>query len=103
MRMLTVKRKWSLIECASRIRLYVQCHESAATHQIDGKNFKEYPLKNGKSVTAEIVADQETQVYVESSTMQAAYLVPAGADDVTLVAKPHYNLAQGNPFTIERE
>lgn len=103
MRQLTVKRKWSLIECASRIRLYIQCHESAATHQIDGKNFKEYPLKNGKSVTAEIVADEETQVYIESSTMQVSYRVPAGEDDVTLLAKPHYNPAQGNPFVIERQ
>ena len=42
MRKLSVKRKWSIIECASKIYLYVQCPEEYATHNIDGKNFREY-------------------------------------------------------------
>lgn len=40
MRKLSVKRKWSIIECASKIYLYVQCPEEYATHNIDGKNFR---------------------------------------------------------------
>ena len=101
MRKLNVKRKWSICECASRIYLYVQCPAEYATHSIDGKNFREYRLKNGKTITADIF-DEETTVYVESSTMRVSYTIAEGTEDVTLLTKPHYNPMQGNPFTIEK-
>ena len=101
MRKLSVKRKWSIIECASKIYLYVQCPEEYATHNIDGKNSREYRLKNGKTVTTDIF-DEETLIYIDSSTMNVSYTVAAGTEDVNLLAKPHYNFAQGNPFTIEK-
>ena len=99
MRKLTVKRKWSLVECASRIRLYIQCPADIASCTIGDKFYREYPLKNGKSVTADIL-DEPTGILIESSTMQTFYTVPEGNVDLTLIAKPHYNLAQGNPFTF---
>lgn len=100
MRKLTVKRKWSFIECASRITLFVQCDEpDAAVKGDDGKFFKAMPLKNGKTVTTEI-PDDETMIFVESSTMQARYTVPAGTEDVTITAKPEYSPMEGNPFTL---
>ena len=101
MRKLNVKRKWSICECASKINLYIQCPEEYATHNIDGKNFREYRLKNGKTVTADIF-DEETKIYIESSTMQVSYTIEAGTEDINLLAKPHYNPMQGNPFTIEK-
>lgn len=100
MRKLTVKRKWSIIECASRITLFVQCDEENATVAgNDGRFFVTMPLKNGKAVTVDI-SDDATTVFVESSTMQATYTVPAGTADVTLIAKPEYSPAEGNPFTF---
>ena len=36
MRKLTLKRKWSLIECGSRIFYYVQCAEQDATVELKG-------------------------------------------------------------------
>lgn len=101
MRKLTVKRKWSIIECASKINLYVQCPEEYATHHIDGKNFKEYRLKNGKTVEVDIF-DEETLIYIDSSTMSVSYTIAAGTENVNLIAKPKYSPAQGNPFTIEK-
>ena len=101
MRKLSVKRKWSLCECASRIYLYIQCPEEYATHNIDGKDFIQYRLKNGKTVIADIL-DEQTAVYIESSTMSVSYTVEEGSEDVTLLAKPSYNPMKGNPFTIEK-
>lgn len=102
MRKLSVKRKWSIVECASKIRLFVQCDDESATHKIDGKPFREYALKNGKTVTCEI-GDEETAVLIASSTMQAEYTVAAGTQDVELETKPKYNPMQGNPFIIEKK
>lgn len=99
MRKLNVNRKWSIIECGSRITLYVECPAEEATNKIDGKPFKAYPLKNGKTVSVEI-GDEPTLVIVDSSTMSVSYTVPAGTDEVNLTAAPRYNPAQGNPFTI---
>ncbi len=100
MRKLTVKRKWSIIECASKIYLYVQCAARNATHEFDGKHFTQYRLKNGKEVSLDIL-DDPTIIMIESSTMSVSYTVPEGSTDITLLAKPHYNPACGNPFTIE--
>lgn len=100
MRKLTLKRKWSLIECASRIYLYVQSSIEQADAEIDGIDCRALGrLKNGKTVTVDI-PDDATAVFVVSSTMQASYTIPAGTADVSLLAKPSYNPAQGNPFTI---
>lgn len=99
MRNLTVKRKWSIVECGSKIRLFVQCPKEQATCTIEEKYFIEYRLKNGKTVVAPMLED-ETAVFVESSTMSVSFTVPAGTNDVSLLAKPSYNPAQGNPFTL---
>lgn len=99
MRKLSVKRKWSIVECASRIYLYIQCPAEYATHKFEDKNFTEYRLKNGKTVTVDIL-DETTEVIIESSTMQATYTVPAGSGDVKLLASPSFSPANGNPFTI---
>lgn len=32
--------------------------------------------------------------------MEVDYTIPAGAENVTLLAKPKYNPMQGNPFII---
>lgn len=100
MRKLYVKRKWSIIECASRIYLYVQCPAEYATHKFGDKSFAEYALKNGKTVAVDIL-DEQTEVIIESSTMQATYTVPAGSGDVSLIASPKFSPANGNPFTIK--
>ncbi len=100
MRKLTVKRKWSIVECASKIYLYVQCAARIATHEFDGKHFTQYRLKNGKAVELDIL-DEPTVVMIESSTMRVSYTVPEGSTDIKLLTKPHYNPACGNPFTIE--
>ena len=100
MRKLTIKRKWSIIECASKIYLFVQCSEEEGKHKFGDVNFKEVDLlKNGKTLTVDIW-DEETAVLVMSSTMQATFVVPAGTEDVSLLAVPKYNPMQGNPFII---
>ena len=99
MRKLNVKRKWSIIECGSRITLFVECAADEATAKIDGKTFKSYPLKNGKTVAVDI-GDESTLVYVTSSTMSVSHTIPVGTEDVSLTTAPHYNPMQGNPFTI---
>lgn len=102
MRKLTLKRKWSLIECGSRIFYYVQCAEQDATVEVKGVKCRELgQIKNGKSVETEIPTEQTT-VYLVSSTMYADFTVPAGEEDVSLVAKPKYNPMQGNPFIISK-
>ncbi|MDE6758664.1 MAG: hypothetical protein K2J89_05240 [Clostridia bacterium] len=100
MRKLSIKRKWSIIECASKIYLYVQCPEEEKTYKIDGIACKQIGLfKNGKTVELDIW-EEETEVFVVSSTMQASFTVPAGTDNVSLLAVPSYNPMQGNPFKI---
>ncbi len=100
MRKLTVKRKWSIIECASKINLYVQCGARNSMQELEGDQFTQFRLKNGKSISLDI-PDEPTLVMIASSTMSVPYTVPEGSTDVTLLAKPHYNPAHGNPFTIE--
>ena len=100
MRKLTLKRKWSIIECGSRIFYYVQCAEADATVEVKGVKCRELgQIKNGKAVEAEIT-DEQTAVFLVSSTMCADYTVPAGEGDVNLVAKPKYSPMNGNPFII---
>ncbi|MDE7348644.1 MAG: hypothetical protein K2N53_03180 [Clostridia bacterium] len=99
MRKLTIKRKWSLIECGSRIYLYVQCSKDDANCKNGEEYYKQFDFKNGKSVTVDIW-NEETQVLVVSSTMQAEYTVAAGENDVNLIASPKYAPFEGNPFTI---
>lgn len=101
MRKLTVKRKWSIIECGSKIFLYVQCPKNISTHNFDGNYFMEIRLKNGKTVTADIL-DEPTIIMIRSSTSCTPYTVPAGTEDVELLAVPHYDFSAGNPFTFEK-
>ncbi|MDE6362365.1 MAG: hypothetical protein K2L53_05245 [Clostridia bacterium] len=99
MRKLTIKRKWSLIECGSRIYLYVQCSKDDANCKNGEEYYKQFDFKNGKTVTVDIW-NEETQVLVVSSTMQAEYTVAAGENDANLIASPRYSMFEGNPFTI---
>ncbi len=100
MRKLTLKRKWSIIESGSRIFYYVQCADADATVEVKGVKCRELgKIKNGKAVETEI-SDEQTTVFLVSSTMCADFTVPAGESDVSLVAKPKYSPANGNPFVI---
>ena len=99
MRKLTVNRKRSIIECGSKIFLYVQCNEEDCDCKAGDKFFKQCLIQNGKSVVLDIW-NEETIVMVESSTMQAKFTVPAGENDVTLLASPKFSPFEGNPFTI---
>lgn len=101
MRKLTIKRKWSIVECASKISLLVEIHEGEGNGKTnDGVGCKELPFKNGKSITLDITNDA-TQICVLSSTMRVVYTIPAGDSDVNLIAYPKYDPSQGNPFVIE--
>ena len=99
MRKLTVTRKRSLIECASKITLLVECAKDEATTTANLKFFKDFKFQNGKSVELQIPNDSVT-IMVVSSTMTAQYDIPAGEQDVTLMAKPKYSPMEGNPFII---
>ena len=101
MRKLNVKRKWSIIECGSKISLLIQCPESQATCRFEGAPCKQFKLGNGKTVEVEI-EEEEVKVFVVSSTMTAKFVVAAGNEEVKLLAKPKYNPMYGNPFTIEK-
>lgn len=102
MRKLTLKRKWSITECASKIVYFVQCAEAEADSEVDGVKCKEIGrIKNGKSIEVEITNEQ-TEIFLASSTMCARFTVEAGEEDVSLLAKPTYNPAQGNPFVISK-
>lgn len=102
MRKVTLKRKFSIIECASKIVLLVQCADEDAEVDVNKIPCKVLgKLKNGKTVEFEI-GNEETNVFIESSTMLASYAIPAGTENVSLVAYPKYNLAEGNPFTIKQ-
>lgn len=100
MRKLIVKRKFSIVECASRIYLYVQCAKRNSTHTIDGVYYRQIRIRNGKTVETDIL-DEPTMLIIGSSTANTPYTVPEGSDDVKLMVRPHYNLAEGNPFTFE--
>lgn len=99
MRKLTLTRKWSIIECASKIYFSYECEKEKANTEVDGKPYFCGLIKNGKSIEVEI-SDEANKIYLTSSTMEAEFVVPAGTTDVKLLAVPHYNVAQGNPFTI---
>ncbi|MDE5755892.1 MAG: hypothetical protein K2I23_02250 [Clostridia bacterium] len=99
MRKLTVKRKWSIIECASKISLFVQCSKDDAVCKHGEDYFQQFDFKNGKSIQVEIW-NEETKVLVVSSTMEASYTIPAGENDINLIAAPKYAPMQGNPFII---
>lgn len=99
MRKLTIKRKWSIIESGSRITLAVECDEEKSNAKLEDKFFVVMPIKNGETKELEI-SDNQTLVCLQSSTMDAEFVVPAGTENVTLLAKPKYNPMQGNPFTI---
>ena len=101
MRKLTIKRKRSLIECASKITLLVQCDKDSATHNIKGVYYKSYEFKNGKTLELEI-PDNAVIIGVKSSTMQRFYTIEEGSGDVFLIASPRYSHMEGNPFTITR-
>ncbi|MCH5154982.1 MAG: hypothetical protein J1F69_00090 [Clostridiales bacterium] len=101
MRKLTVKRKWSIVECFPKIYLYVQCERKHSTHNVNGNYFIRIRIKNGKTVTADIT-DEPTIIMIGSNTAYTPYTVPAGTDDVNLLTKPHYSPAKGNPFTFEK-
>ncbi|MDE6275056.1 MAG: hypothetical protein K2M75_00810 [Clostridia bacterium] len=100
MRKLTIKRKWSIIECGSKIHLYVQCSKDDAVCKHGEDYFKHFDFKNGKSVEVEIW-NEETKVLVVSSTMEVSYAIPAGENDANLIASPKYSPLQGNPFIIQ--
>lgn len=101
MRKLTIKRKWSMVECGSRIYLYVQCAKANSTDIIGDTYYNKMRIKNGKTVELEIL-DVPTKLIVASSTAQTEYTVPEGSDDVKLMVRPHYCLSEGNPFTFEK-
>lgn len=101
MRKLIVKRKWSIIECASKVYLYVQCAKRNSTHTINDVYYKAIRIKNGKTVEADILDEQPTMLIIGSSTANTPYTVPAGTDDVKLMVRPHYSPVDGNPFTFE--
>lgn len=68
----------------------------------DGKYYKNAGiLKNGKSFSLDIT-EEETKIYISSSTMQVAYTIPAGTEDVNLITYAIYNVSKGNPFIIEK-
>ena len=67
MRKLSIKRKWSIIECGSKIQLFVECAQEESNVTIDGKFFKEFKFANGKTVETQIANDSVT-VIVTSST-----------------------------------
>lgn len=100
MRKLIVKRKFSIVECASKINLYVQCAKRNSTDVIDDVYYKAIRIKNGKTVEVDIL-DEPTMLIIGSSTALTPYTVPEGSDDVRLMVRPHYSPAQGNPFTFE--
>ncbi len=99
MRKLSIKRKWSIIECGSKIQLFVECAQEESNVSIDGKFFKEFKFANGKTVETQIANDSVT-VIVTSSTMEARYTIPEGENDAALLAAPKYAPMQGNPFII---
>lgn len=101
MRKLIVKRKWSIVECASKVYLYVQCAKRNSTHTINDVYYRAIRIKNGKTVEADILDEQPTMLIIGSSTANTPYTVPAGTDDVKLTVRPHYNPAEGNPFTFD--
>lgn len=102
MRKLTFTRKKAFVECGSRIMLAVECAEDKANVEIDGKPAFEMIIKNGETVEFEI-SEEQTMVYLSSSTMDTEFGIPAGTENVKLIAKPKFNPTQGNPFTITEE
>lgn len=100
MRKLIVKRKWSIVECASKVHLYVQCPKRNSTDIIDGVYYRAIRMKNGKTVETDIL-DEPTMLIIGSSTAGTPYTVPAGTEDVKLMVRPHYDPAHGSPFTFE--
>lgn len=103
MRKLTITRKRKFIECATKIDISVQCPSALADCKgSDDKYYKNAGiLKNGKSLTLDIT-EEETKIYITSSTMQVAYTIPAGTEDVNLITYAIYDISKGNPFVIEK-
>lgn len=103
MRKLTITRKRKFIECATKIDISVQCPSALADCKgSDDKYYKNAGiLKNGKSTSLEIT-EEETKIYITSSTMQVAYTIPAGTEDVNLLTYAIYDVSKGNPFVIEK-
>lgn len=101
MRTLTVKRKFGIVECATRVFLYVQCPKSKTSEKINGITCRKVGrLKNGKSLTVGI-PDGEQIVFFKTAYWCTPYKIYAAQGDVRLRLTPHYNPADGNRFTID--
>lgn len=99
MRKLFVKRKWSIVECVTRVFFYVECGKKKSAQQIGDRYYEKYRLRNGKTLEIEIPND-ERYVRVMTNTTQSYYIIAAGENDVYLTVKPEYCPAKKNPFVI---
>lgn len=100
MRKLSVKRKFSIVECATKLYLYVQCPKRESTHKIDGINYVRYRLRNGKTVEVDI-PDEPVAIRIETSITGVSMIIPEGTEDIALQAKPRYAPKEGNPFEVK--
>ncbi len=108
MRTLTVRRKKSLIGCASTVYLYLSCGEAEATSRISG--IPCHPvgkLKNGETLSLEITENPQFFFVAYSRTMPesyfASYPIPEGTQNVRLYTRPRCNPFAGNPFSVYPE
>lgn len=101
MRKLTVKRKFSIVECATRTKLYVQTDKRANTVVFDGLHFFEYRLKNGKTVELDIPSEKTVVVLVKTSIQTLRFEAREGEGDIGLIVRAHYYPAKQNPFTLD--
>lgn len=96
-RKLTVTRQKAVTGCAVAMNVYVQCNKAIATTEIDGKHFRRIDVKNGGTITTEILVEP-VLVYMVIGKAEAQYIVEPGACDVCLNVKPRMH--KGN-FIVE--
>ena len=104
-RNLTVKRIKTVVGCTSKLKIYIQ-DPLAGELNINGVPCRKLGiLKNGEENMFSI-EDTEAKLFVIADQLSKDlyneyYTIPAGAEDVVLSGKCHYNPLMGNPFRFD--
>lgn len=96
-RKLTVTRQKAVTGCAVAMHVYVQCNKAIATDTINGRHFRKIDVKNGGTMTTEILVEP-VLLHIVIGKAEAQYLVEAGDSDVCLNVRPRM---QKGGFIVE--
>lgn len=101
MRNLTITRRKSFVACLGTAKVYIE-DATSGEKTINGISCRQIgTLKNGETQIFS-VDEKEQRVFVIFDSMSVDYyIIPAGAEDVSLSGQCKYNPAAGNAFRFD--